>query len=135
MKKGGKLAQFQGNDDGLSAYGLTQLLTSSYVTNDELQNGLKSLGYDEYLYNNKSRNFVLSIHSLTPVNAKIGDALKNNYQTIALTLLQDVFIKGGHHAEVRDEANYTLFVNQHIECQGTSFVIVNKSNAPLEVNF
>jgi hypothetical protein len=55
------------------------VLSSSNVPTDELETGLRNMGYDEYLNNNKSRNFVLSIHSEAQITAKIGDALKNNY--------------------------------------------------------
>jgi len=111
----------------MTAYGLSHLLVSKHVTANELQAGLLAMGYDEYLLNAKSRAFVLSIHSSTPISSKIGDALSNNYQQIANNLLHDAFIKADTHAAAREETNFALLANQHPDCTATTFVLVNKS--------
>ena len=58
------------------------------------------MGYDEFLNNSKSRTFVFSIHSESAMSAKIGDALKNNYQFVAMNLLNDTLIRNKNHKAV-----------------------------------
>ena len=74
-------------------------MSSNKIPPTELKNGLEAMGYDEYLNNSKSRAFVFSIHSEQALTAKIGDALKNNYQFVAMNLLNDTLIRGKNHIE------------------------------------
>lgn len=135
FNKGGKLASFPGTDKGLTQQGFALLLASGKIPDAELQAGLRAMGYDEFLNNSKSRTFVLSIHSEAKINARVGDALKNNYQFVAMNLLNDALIRSKNHQEVRKESNYVLLQSQFPECKGTSFYIVNLSSAPLRVKF
>lgn len=93
------------------------------------------MGYDEFLNNSKSRTFVFSIHSESAMSAKIGDALKNNYQFVAMNLLNDTLIRNKNHKAVWNESNFVLLTSQFEDCRGTSFYIVNTSSAPLKVKF
>jgi len=132
---GEALRFYSSNDRGLTQYGFAELLTDpEEIKEADLLKAFKTLGYDENLYSLKSRTFITSIHSDEPIKVQIGDALTNSYQSTALDLVNDHWVRAkGEGDQVIHGDNHILFVNQHPKSMGTSFSIINQSDNPIEV--
>jgi len=63
----GPLRTYASNDQGFTCYGFTDYITNK-VSEEDFSKALTAFGYDEYGFSNKSRNFIISVHSETPVN-------------------------------------------------------------------
>ena len=127
LDEGMPLRFYSSSEQGLTAYGFAELLTDpEEIKEADLLKAFKTLGYDEDLYSLKSRTFVATIHSDEPIKVQIGDALTNSYQSTALDLVNDYWVKEkGEGDQVIHGDNHILFVNQHPKSMGTSFSNIN----------
>lgn len=90
-----------------------ELLTDpEEITHEDLEKALRTLGYDEDLFSIKSRCYVVSVHSVTPLSVQIGDNLSSSFKSRARDLMNDFQLKEhGPGDSTRDEQQYALFVN------------------------
>jgi hypothetical protein len=59
------------------------------ISEGEFLNALKTLGYDKDLFSTKSRCYVCSVHSESPIDIQIGDALTADFWQRGRDLLSD----------------------------------------------
>ena len=113
FEKKGRMRFYSSNEKGLTPFGFQELCTDpEEIKEKDLDKGMREMGYDDDLFSNKSRVFVLSIHTEKEIKLKIGDALNNNYQSAALNHLNDAQLKERGPGDMTQEYDdVVLYVN------------------------
>lgn len=88
--------------EGLTRHGFFQYLFKN-LKEKELEDALKRLGYDEMLNSLKSRVFVITFHSIEPMNITIEDILQGNMHKTATNILINHLISEDENIEVDED--------------------------------
>ena len=95
---------------------------------------LRKLGYDDGMYSTKSRVFVMSFQSDSPLKVKIHDSLDGDMHKRAWNLYANWYIKNKDiRTDFYQTSNYLFFGIRHPMCYGCSYVLANNSDSYLKV--
>ena len=101
------LNEYQSYEGGLTEKGFIDFFETNFKSEDgeqKIRNWLNLLGYDNELYPLKSRNFMITFHSDTPINVNVRDALNTD-----LNIKVDKIILKSLGEEIKKKKKFLLF--------------------------
>lgn len=121
LKENGKVKEQYGlTIDGLKMFFLGQI-EEAHGLEDKMYEWLENLGYDSELNSVRSRLFVLSLHSIEPINLKILDALQTDIDTQTNLLIVEKF----GQLKIK-KAEYEILYTFSEQIVGVSYFVTNK---------
>ena len=126
------LNEYQSYEGGLTEKGFIDFFETNFKSEDgeqKIRNWLNLLGYDNELYPLKSRNFMITFHSDTPINVNVRDALNTD-----LNIKVDKIILKSLGEEIKKKKEISVIQYQSKFSNIISIGCVNNGNINFKVS-